>query len=88
MTAQQLYLLRDDATPRTDDLAGYIDTDDEGMALAGALTKTRCDECAGPISRKSRTVMVHASTIDHQETYLTVVCPLCLPTVADRLSLR
>lgn len=83
-----LYLLRDDTAHPTDPLAGYVDTDSPAVALALALTRTACDECRGPISRLSRTVLIHASTIDHQEVYLTVVCPLCLPAVADRLSLR
>lgn len=77
------YLLRN-----PDLAASYIETQDPAAATLQALMRRTCDECRGPISWSSRTVLTHGATNDHQTVYLTVVCPLCLPTVADRLSLR
>jgi hypothetical protein len=66
----------------------YAETPDAAAALLDAMCRRTCDECRGPISWASRTILTHGSTIDHQTMYLTVVCPLCLPTVATRLSVR
>jgi hypothetical protein len=73
---------------QTHDAREYTDTTEPADALLDAINRRACDVCSGPVSWASRTILVHGSTLDHQTMYLTVACPLCLPTAADRLSLR
>lgn len=78
-----LYLTRDESEPDA-----YIDHPTIAHAMDEAWGPARdCDECGQPVLWAQRTVLVHASTLDHQTVYVTVLHRgECLSTVADRMA--
>lgn len=74
------YLLRVPGDPDR-----YSETANTSDALRRSLERTTCDECDQPVTWATRSVVVTGSRIDHQTVYLTVLCPRCLPIVAERI---